>query len=255
MSEASFAALRETCVEALPWPAIYGSGEFHLSKSFLDVDFECLQLAGPIVRRGPVRVIVGDYVGSDACVVAALKKSKGRPPPPAACGLMSAHSSTSMTASPGFNFLEGLTSSDVDAVLAAGGIRRATDQAKLINVIGGSRTVFFQLKAAPGSSKTTLAEGIVRASLLKLKEDQKIIWLLKTRQQRDKQLDRFRSARGALVEVAVLVVQQTITKTTWRTLCFLIQLCNKQRTSISWPSMRRCGNWRQVCPRAQDRQT
>jgi hypothetical protein len=41
MSETNFTALRQSCIEALPWPSIYGSGEFHLSKSFADVDCKC----------------------------------------------------------------------------------------------------------------------------------------------------------------------------------------------------------------------
>jgi hypothetical protein len=204
MSEANFTASRQSCIEAFPWPAINGSGEFHLSKSFADVDFKCFQLAGPVLCRGSVRVIVGDYVGSEAYAIAALKKNKDRLPPPAACGLISAHSSASMTAGPNFNFLQRLTSSEVDVILAADGIQCTVDQAKFINVIGASLNAFFPVKAAPGSSTTALAEGIVGASIPKLKEHQKIIWLLKTRQQRDKQLKRLRNARGTSVQVAVV---------------------------------------------------
>jgi hypothetical protein len=44
----------------------------------------------------------------------------------------------------------------------------------------------------------------VGASIPKLTEHQKIIWLLKTRQQRDKQLKRLRNARGISVQVVVV---------------------------------------------------
>jgi hypothetical protein len=85
-----------------------------------------------------------------------------------------------MTAEENFNILQGLTSTEVDVLLAAEGIQRTRDQAKFINVIGASQNAFFPAKAAPGSSKTTLAEGNVRASIPKLKKHQRIIWLLKT---------------------------------------------------------------------------
>jgi hypothetical protein len=136
--------------------------------------------------------------------MAALKKNKDRLPPPGACSLMSAHSSAFMTAGDNSNFLQGLTSIEVDIILAAEGIQRARDQAQFINVIGASRNAFRPAKAAPGSSKTTLAEGIVRASIPKLKERQKLIWLLETRQQRDKQLKSLHNARGISVQVAVV---------------------------------------------------
>jgi hypothetical protein len=204
MSKTNLPAWRQSCIGALPWPAIYGSGEFHLGKSFADVDCKCFQLAGPIFSRGSVRVIVGDYVRGEVYAIAALKKHKYRLPPPAACGLMSAHSSAPMPAGENFNFLQGLTSPEVDVILAAEGIQCTRDQAQFINVIGVSQNAFFPAKAAPGSSKTTFAEGIVRASIPKLKEHQKIIWLLKTRQQRDKQLRRLRNARGISVQVAVV---------------------------------------------------
>jgi hypothetical protein len=204
MSEANFTAWRQGCIEALPLTAIYGSGEFHLSRSFADVDCKCFQLAGPIVSRGSVREIVGDYVGGEAYTITALKKNKDRLPPPAACGLMSAHSSAPMTAGDNFNCLQGLTSTEVDVILAAEGILCTRDQAQFINVIGARLNAFHPEKAAPGSSKATLAEGIVRASIPKFKEHQKIIWHLKTRQQRDKQWKRLRNARGISVQVAVV---------------------------------------------------
>ena len=170
---------------SLPWPSLYSTGTFRLCQGWSDINHSYLRLRDNVKQPGRVRVIVGEYVGSWVHIVDIVAKTKLVTATPAVRDLLGSHCDIAMRENPAHNSLWELTLETVDAVVAQDGLTCASEQRDYIKNVACKKTALIPTMAVPGATKLSVGVSIASAVKGKLKKDEKILWLAKTKEQRD----------------------------------------------------------------------